>query len=74
MLSDFDVNFIGPSKRPPQALTSFYQRSGLKYEEFKLHEALYSCQEAVNRGFPMTGTYSIRSYMAAGVGHVPPLI
>lgn len=52
-----------------QAVANFYQLVGMKYEEVKLDEALYNecCQEAMDRGFPMEGKYSIRPYMAIGV-------
>ncbi|KAJ8594643.1 terpenoid synthase [Rhizopogon salebrosus TDB-379] len=42
--------------------------------EVKLDDALYTefCQEAINRGFPMDGNYSIRPYMAVGVSTFCP--
>ena len=51
------------------AVANFYQLVGSKYVEAKLDEALYNecCQEAMKRGFPMDGEYSIRPYMAIGV-------
>ncbi|OAX39479.1 terpenoid synthase [Rhizopogon vinicolor AM-OR11-026] len=57
-----------------QAVASFYQRCGLKYVEVKLDETLYTecCQEAINRGFPMDGNYSIRPYLAVGVATFCP--
>lgn len=51
------------------AIANFLRRCGLQYTEITIDEAYYSecCQEAINRGFPMDGKYSIRSYMAIGV-------
>ncbi|KAG2368668.1 isoprenoid synthase domain-containing protein [Suillus spraguei] len=52
-----------------QAITNFLQRCGLQYTDVTIDEAYYSqcCQEAINRGFPMDGKYSIRAYMNIGV-------
>ncbi|KAG0699965.1 isoprenoid synthase domain-containing protein [Suillus ampliporus] len=55
-----------------QDITNFYQRCGLQYTRVMLDEALYTecCQEAMNRGFPMDGQYSIRPYMIIGVAMI----
>jgi hypothetical protein len=41
----------------------------LKYDDIVPDDALYTecCEEAINRGIPMEGKYSIRPYMASGV-------
>ncbi|KAG1740902.1 uncharacterized protein EDB91DRAFT_1081965 [Suillus paluster] len=42
---------------------------GLQYMDIAINKACYSecCQEAISRGFPMDGNYSIRPYMGVGV-------
>lgn len=53
-----------------QTIAKFIQRCGLQYTLVVIDQALYTecCQEAINRGFPMSGgDYSIRSYMGTGV-------
>ncbi|KAG2114302.1 uncharacterized protein F5147DRAFT_22622 [Suillus discolor] len=52
-----------------QSIADFLRRCGLKYMDVAIDEAYYSecCQEAINRGFPMDGKYSIREYMDIGV-------
>lgn len=52
-----------------QEVADFLHRCGLQYQDFILDEALYAecLQEAINRGFPMNGEYSIRAHMANGV-------
>ncbi|KAG1761625.1 isoprenoid synthase domain-containing protein [Suillus occidentalis] len=52
-----------------QDVANFLHRCGLQYQDFILDEALYAecLQEAINRGFPMDGEYSIRAHMANGV-------
>lgn len=53
-----------------QTIAKFIQRCGLQYTPVVIDQALYTecCQEAINRGFPMSGgDYSIRSYMGTGV-------
>ncbi|KAG1883952.1 isoprenoid synthase domain-containing protein [Suillus subluteus] len=55
-----------------QSIANFLQRCGLSYANIAntaIDKALYSeCyQEAINRGFPMDGKYSLRPYMAIGV-------
>ncbi|KAG1883984.1 isoprenoid synthase domain-containing protein [Suillus subluteus] len=55
-----------------QVIANFLRRCGLSYANIAnitIGETLYSeCyQEAVNRGFPMDGKYSLRPYMAVGV-------
>ncbi|KAG1721749.1 hypothetical protein EDB19DRAFT_1917111 [Suillus lakei] len=52
-----------------QAIVDFLRRCGLQYTNIMIDEVSYSecCQEAINRGFPMDGKYSLCPYMAAGV-------
>ncbi|KAG1736675.1 isoprenoid synthase domain-containing protein [Suillus paluster] len=52
-----------------QAITNFLQCCGLQYMDIAINKACYSecCQEAISRGFPMDGNYSIRPYMGVGV-------
>ncbi|KAG1883939.1 isoprenoid synthase domain-containing protein [Suillus subluteus] len=52
-----------------QAIASFLRHCGLQYTDIAIDKAYYSecCQEAINRGFPMDGEYSIRAYMDVGV-------
>ncbi|KAG1729043.1 isoprenoid synthase domain-containing protein [Suillus lakei] len=52
-----------------QAIVDFLRRCGLQYTNIIIDEVFYSecCQEAINRGFPMDGKYSVRSYIATGV-------
>ncbi|OJA12628.1 hypothetical protein AZE42_04473 [Rhizopogon vesiculosus] len=54
-----------------QAIANFLQRCGLQYRGiiFMLDEVMFNecCQEAINRGFPMDGKYSISPYIPAGV-------
>ncbi|KAG2039920.1 terpenoid synthase [Suillus americanus] len=47
-----------------------FQCCGLQYTAVTIDQTLYTecCQEAINRGFPMSGgDYSIRPYMSVGV-------
>ncbi|KAG1849796.1 isoprenoid synthase domain-containing protein [Suillus tomentosus] len=57
------------SKSIRQTIANFLRRCGLQYIDVTLDEAYHSecCQEAIKRGFPMDGKYSIRTYMDAGV-------
>ncbi|KAG2139585.1 isoprenoid synthase domain-containing protein [Suillus bovinus] len=52
-----------------QNIANFLRRCGLQYIDVAVNEAYHSecCQEAINRGFPMDGKYSIREYMEIGV-------
>ncbi|KAG2127645.1 isoprenoid synthase domain-containing protein [Suillus bovinus] len=52
-----------------QNIANFLRRCGLQYIDVAVDEAYHSecCQEAINRGFPMDGKYSIREYMEIGV-------
>lgn len=52
-----------------QAIASFLRSCGSQYTDITIDEAYHSecCQEAINRGFPMDGKYSIRAYMDNGV-------
>ncbi|KIK32441.1 hypothetical protein CY34DRAFT_19053 [Suillus luteus UH-Slu-Lm8-n1] len=52
-----------------QAIANFLRRCGLQYTDATIDEAYHSecCQEAINRGFPMDGKYSICAYMDIGV-------
>lgn len=52
-----------------QTIADFLQRCGLQYTDVAIDEEYYSecCKEAIKRGFPMDGTYSIREYMDVGV-------
>ncbi|KAG1736533.1 isoprenoid synthase domain-containing protein [Suillus lakei] len=53
-----------------QAVGNFLQRCGLQYMDIDIaiDEGFYSelYQEAINRGFPMDGDYSVRAYMNIG--------
>ncbi|KAG1846124.1 isoprenoid synthase domain-containing protein [Suillus tomentosus] len=57
----------GVLKSIRQTIANFLRRCGL--QDIAIDQAYYSeCyQEAINRGFPMDGKYSIRSYMDVGV-------
>ncbi|KAG1760936.1 isoprenoid synthase domain-containing protein [Suillus occidentalis] len=52
-----------------QAIANFLRRCGLQYTDTTIDEAYHSecCQEAISRGFPMDGKYSIRAQMDIGV-------
>ncbi|OJA14259.1 hypothetical protein AZE42_06866 [Rhizopogon vesiculosus] len=52
-----------------QAIATFLQRCDLQYMPVTLDEELYTecCQDAVDRGLPMDGNYSIRPFLAVGV-------
>ncbi|KAJ8583621.1 terpenoid synthase [Rhizopogon salebrosus TDB-379] len=52
-----------------QAIATFLQRCSLQYTTVTLDEDVYAecCQEAINRGLPMDGKYSIRPFLAVGV-------
>lgn len=52
-----------------QAIANFLRSCGFQYTDVTIDEAYHSecCQEAINRGFPMDGKFSIRAYMDIGV-------
>ncbi|KAG2114149.1 isoprenoid synthase domain-containing protein [Suillus discolor] len=56
-----------------QTIANFLRRCGSQYTDVEIDKEYYCecCQEAINRGFPMDGKYSIRAYMEVGVAIAP---